>query len=197
MILLSSHLDRVVQDYDLAYHSGLHVGLLDNAMGVMLTYLTLYDDHNLIELEKEGKLGIWHGKGEEWGRLMNAPTLTKKDLVIVVDVAAGSQYKGKDFGLENISGLSKKQVQSLEDDLEWQGLKPLVKLYTGAALDEDEGWKWRELGVPVISFILPIFAKDDGWHRIQMDNSVSSEVVLKARQGLKRIITHFVDDYAG
>lgn len=192
MILLSAHLDRVIQDHDLAYKSGLHVGLLDNFIGVLTTYLVLYDDHNVRRLEREGKLSVWHGKGEEWGRLDGAPKLGKKDLAIVVDVAAGKQYDGYDFGVENVSGFD---PRGLKADLEWQGLKPLVKKYTGAPIDEDEAWQWRKRGVPTMSFITPIFAKDDGWHRVQMDNSVSCEVVARAAQGLKRIICHFAEEH--
>lgn len=195
MILLSAHLDRVVQDFDLHYKHGLHVGLLDNFIGVLLTYLVLYDDHNVRKLEEEGRLGVWHGKGEEWGRLDGSPALGKKDLAIVVDVASGRQYRGKDFALENVSGLSSPAVKSLAEDLKWQGFKARVKRYTGNPIDEDEAWQWRRRGVPTMSFIVPIHAKDDGWHRIQMDNSVPGSVVARAAQGLKRVICHFSEEH--
>jgi hypothetical protein len=192
MLLISSHLDRVIQDYDLSYQDGQHVGLLDNFMGVLLTYLVLYDDPNIRKFEREGKIRVWHGKGEEWGRLDDAPKLTKKDLAIVVDVAAGPQYIGKQFGIENVSGLSKADAKALWEDLEWQGFTFVYKPYTGDPMEEDEGWKWRERGVPTLSFIIPIQAKDDGWHRIQQDNTVSAETVAVCRQALKRILTHFI-----
>lgn len=187
MILLSAHLDRVIQDYDLSFRNNEHRGLLDNFIGVLTTYLVLYDDHNVRRLEQEGKLQVWHGKGEEWGRLDGAPRLTKKDLAIVVDVAAGSQYKGVDFGIENVSGFDGK---GLVEDLEWQGFKVRYAKYTGDPIDEDEAWQWRKRGVPTFSFIVPIQAKDNGWHRIQMDNTVTTQVVARAAQGLKRIICH-------
>lgn len=191
MILLSAHLDRVVQDYDLSYRNGVHTGLLDNFIGVLATYLVLYDDHNVRRLEAEGKLMVWHGKGEEWGRLDGAPALGKQDLAIVVDVAAGPQYRGMDFGVENVSGLSRSAAQGLKEDLEWQGFKVRFARYTGNPIDEDEAWQWRKRGVPTLSFIVPIQANDDGWHRVQMDNTVAAPVVARAAQGLKRIICHF------
>jgi len=109
MILLSAHLDRVIQDFDLDYRNGQHIGLLDNVAGVLLTYLTLYDDANLRALEIEGKLRVWHNKGEEWGRLVNPPKLNKKDLVICVDVwcMGGNRY---DFALDNLFGFSHDEI---------------------------------------------------------------------------------------
>lgn len=192
MILLSAHIDKVINDYDLSYSGGVHKGLLDNEMGVILTYLTLYDDQNLLDFEKAGRLKVWHGKGEEWGLLKNAPKLTKKDLVIVVDVACGNQYKNKDFSLENIYGVSDKEIKGLKEDLEWQGMKVKIKKFDGNPNDEDEAWEWKKLGIPVISFIIPIQGKDCGWHRIQMDNIVSSEKIKICRQGLKRTINHLI-----
>ena len=193
MILLSAHLDRVIQDYDLAYSKGVYKGLLDNVMGVLLTHLVMFDDQNLIDASKRGGIQVFHGKGEEWGILKNPPKLTKKDLVIVVDVAAGSQYKNKDFSLENIHGLSPDDIEGLKEDLEWQGMKVLVKKFDGNPDDEDEAWEWKKLGIPVISFIIPIEGLDDGWHRVQMDNTVSIEKMLICRQGLKRTINHLFE----
>lgn len=195
MILLSAHLDRVVQDYELAFRGGKHVGLLDNFIGVLVTYLVLYDDQNLRRMEAEGRLAVWHGRGEEWGRMDGAPTLGKRDLAIVVDVAAGPQYRGRDFGVENISGLKPSDVRALREDLEWQGFRPRVAKYTGNPIDEDEAWQWRKRGVPTMSFIVPIQAKGDGWHRIQMDNVVGSQVVSRAVQGLKRIVCHLQEEW--
>jgi hypothetical protein len=192
MILVSSHLDRVVQDYNLGYAQGQHSGLLDNFAGVLLTYLVLYDDHNLRRFEAEGKLQIWHGKGEEWGRLDGAPRLIKKDTVIVVDVCCGSQYKKYDFGVENISGFKKKDVTAIKDHLEWEGMKPRVRAYDGNPDDEDEAWEWRKRGIKVVSFIIPIQAKWTGWHRVQQDNTVDAEVMTTCRQGLKRLIAYFI-----
>src|SRR5260221_14553666 len=118
MILLSAHLDRVIQDYDLQYRNGTHKGLLDNAIGVLLTYLTLYDDPNLIRLEKQGRLRVWHGKSEEWGELIAAPKATGKAFVIVIDVAAGKPYRNIDFGLENISSMNPEQLRGIKESLD-------------------------------------------------------------------------------
>ena len=193
MILLSAHKDTVLQEAELSYEKGVYKGLLDNIMGVLLTHLVLFDDQNLIDASKRGGIQIFHGQGEEWGILKNPPKLTKKDLVIVVDVAAGAQYKNKDFSLENIAGLTTAKIKDLKEDLEWQGMKVLVKKFDGNPDDEDEAWKWKDLGIPVISFIIPIDAIDDGWHRVQQDNTVSVEKMKICRQGLKRVINHLFD----
>lgn len=195
MILLSAHLDRVIQDYDLGYEKGQHTGLLDNFMGILLSYLVLYDDHNVRRMEQEGRLKIWHGKGEEWGRLDSAPKLGKKDLAIVVDIAAGKEFNKVDFGIGNISGLTRKQMADLKADLKWQGFTFSWYEWQGNYHQEDESWKWRERGVPTFSFEIPIVGKNDGWHRVQMDNTMTAERVVKCRQALKRIICHFSDDH--
>lgn len=195
MILISSHLDRVIQDFDLQYKRGKHKGLLDNAIGVLLTYLTLYDDANLIRLEKQGRIGIWHGKSEEWGELRGAPKLTERDFVVVVDVAAGKQYQGVDFGLENIAGVKPALMKDLKEALQWEGFAVRVKRYNGDPVDADEAWQWRDRKVPVISFIVPIQARNDGWHRVQQDNTVSAATMLKCRQGLKRLLAVLLNEY--
>lgn len=195
MILLSAHLDRVIQDYDLRYEKGTHQGLLDNFLGVLLTYLVLYDDHNVQRLEQEGRLKVWHGKGEEWGRLDGAPKLTKRDLAIVVDICAGKDYEGKDFGIGNISGLSAKACRDLKADLTWQGFAFAWYRYQGHYHQQDESWEWRKRGVPTFSFEIPITAVSDGWHRIQQDNTADVGQMLKCRQALKRIICHFSEEH--
>ena len=191
MILLSSHKDTVKHDYALSYEKGVHMGLLDNFIGILVSYLTIYDDKSLIELEKQGKIRIWHGDGEEFGLLRDYPKMTKKDLVVVVDVADGPVYKNVDISLENISGISDKQIKEWKESLEWEGFKVLTKKYTGKPDDEDEAWKWRELGIPVLSFIIPInCGKEYQWHT---DNcEISSEGVLKARQILKRFLCYAI-----
>ena len=194
MILLSAHLDRVIQDYNLQYRHGVHKGLLDNAVGILLTYLTLYDDANLIRLEKQGRLGIWHGKGEEWAELIDAPPAGRHDFVIVIDVAAGRQYRNMDFGLENIAGVKPATIKHIQEVLEWEGMRVRVKKYNGDPEDADEAWQWRNKNVPVLSFIVPIRAKRDGWHRVQQDNTVSAETILTCRQGLKRLINILLED---
>lgn len=191
MVLLSAHLDRVIQDYDVQFEKGRHIGLLDNFLGVLLTYLVYYDDRNLQALEREGKLRIWHNHGEEWGRLDNAPKLTKKDLVIVVDVAAADRYKNYDFGIENISGMPEKDIKALEGFLKWEGFRPYIHRFDPKDTEyQDESWSWQAKGIPAFCFSIPILAKDDGWHRIQQDNTATAETMLKARQGLKRVLEY-------
>lgn len=193
MILLSAHIDRVIQDYDVQFKEGKHVGLLDNFLGVLLTYLVYYDDPNVRHLEREGKLKIWHNHGEEWGRMDGAPKLTKKDLVIVVDVAAADRYKKFDFGIENISGMKEKDIKELEHFLKWEGFRPYIHRFDpGDEEYQDESWKWQEKGIPCFCFSIPIQAIDDGWHRIQQDNTATAETMLVAKQGLKRILEYYL-----
>lgn len=197
MILVSSHLDRVIQDYSISFAKGTHTGLLDNFVGVLLTYLTLYDDQNLQRYEKEGSLAIFHGTGEEWGRLDRAPVLGKRDLAIVVDCADLPLYRQRklDFAIENLSGFPTKETTTLKDHLEWEGFKTHVSRYNGKPLMEDESWSWRKRGVKTLSFTIPIRAPFTGWHRIQQDNTVALDKMLTCRQGLKRVLAYFMDDY--
>lgn len=194
MILLSAHLDRVIQNYDLAFKGGVHTGLLDNFAGVLLTYLALYDDDNLRVLEAQGQIGIWHGKGEEWGLLENAPKLGKRDIALVVDVCSGPEYAGQDFALENFSGFTKVEVRDMKEAMENQGFNVLCGGHRWQAdpAKEDETWQWRERGVKTLCFTIPIDASDDGWHRIQQDNTVDYDTMAICRQGLKRLINHLL-----
>ena len=191
MILISSHIDRVITDYKLSFKQGMHTGLLDNTMGMLLTYLTLYSDENLLRLENEGKLRIFHGRSEEWGELRNAPRLTKKDIALVVDVVIPEKADLKyDFILDNIGGYSKKRVSEIKELLEWEGFKVKTKLYDGNPDDEDESWQWRKKGIRGMGFMIPIQGANDGtgWHSIHQNNHVSSNKMLICQQGLKRLI---------
>jgi hypothetical protein len=192
MILLSAHLDRVIQDFDLSFGKGVHKGLLDNQIGVLLTYLTIYDDHNLLKFEQEGKIKIWHGKGEEWGRMDGYPKLTQKDIALVVDVVIPNGRERYDFILDNIGGFSRKEVSALKEHFAWEGFKVKTKMYDGNPDDQDESWSWRKRGIKGMGFMVPI--QGMGWHRRQQDNTVSSDVILKCRQGLKRLIAYLLDE---
>ena len=192
MIVISSHLDRVIQDFSLSYKNETHTGLLDNFIGVLVTYLALYDDVNLMLLEKNKKIAIFHSKGEEWGNTMIPALDPAKDMVIVVDVAAGDYYKGTDFTLENIWGIDPEEIAGLREDLKWQGFTIKTRKYTGRPNEDDESWEWIKQKIPVLSMVIPIEGIDDGWHRIQQDNTVSYDTVKKATQGLKRIINYFI-----
>ena len=192
MILLSAHLDRVRGNFHLTYKHGRLVGLLDNILGVATVYHTLLDDPNIARLEAEGRLAVWHNQSEEWGELDDTcPKLTKKDVVIVVDVCASKDYKSKDFVIENVSGIPKSKVDGLRYMLEWEGFAAKVKLYDGDESAMDEAWFFRERKIPVLSFILPISCPDDGWHRIQDDSSIDMDKWRTASEGLKRVICYF------
>jgi hypothetical protein len=192
-ILLSAHLDRIIQDYNIEYRRGFHRGLLDNFIGILATYLALYDDRNIHDLEIQGKLLVWHGKAEEWGILKNAPVMGKHDIAVIVDVADGKDYRGRDFAIENVSGFTAGQMQEIKETLEWEGLNFRFKKFTGAPMEEDESWQWRKRGIRTLSFTIPITCKDDGWHRVQMDNTVSYEKVRGAVHGLKRLLVCLYD----
>lgn len=193
MILLSSHLDRVIQNYDVQYRNGIHRGLLDNFAGVLLTYLTIYDDPQLAALEKEGSLRIWHNQGEEWGRLTKPPKVKKTDLVICVDVWCPPRKC--DFSLDNMRGFSKQETKDIREWMEWEGFNPLMKRYTGNPDEHDESFEWRGKVNKALVFSIPIKCKNDGWHRIQQDNTVSYETMAKCRQGLKRLICGPLAEY--
>jgi hypothetical protein len=189
VILISSHIDRTIQDYKLSYSKGVHTGLLDNFIGVLVSYLALYDDKCLARMEKEGKIQFFHSDCEEWGRTDNFPVLTKSDKIVVVDVASGEQFKGLDFSLENISGFTPAKVKELRESLVWEGFKLRTKTYNGNPDDEDEAWAWKKKGIPVISFIIPI---QGDWHSIKQDNTITYEVVKTATQGLKRLLAYLI-----
>lgn len=193
MILLSAHLDRVIQDFDLKYERGVHTGLLDNAMGVLLTYLALYDDSMLAAFERQGALKVWHNKAEEWGRLLNPPKVTKKDVVICVDVWV--MPPKFDFSLDNIWGFKPNDVREIREHLEWEGFTIKTQRYTGNEDEHDESWEWHNLAGRTLTFSIPIMAKNDGWHRIQQDNMVTYERMARCRQGLKRLIGGPLGEY--
>ena len=193
-ILLSSHQDTVQEGYNLSFENGEHKGMIDNFGGILLTYLTLYSEENLIRFEKEGKIKIWHSKGEEWGRLDNAPEMDKDDIILVVDCADLPHYDEIDFSIENISGFSEDEVVALKEDLQWQGFKVSTKMMDkNCGDDEDESWKWEEKGYRTMSFTVPIdCGLSRGWHRHQQDNSVSLEKMNICKKGLKRVLCHLL-----
>jgi len=188
-VLLSSHLDRVIQDYDLAFSRGVHRGLLDNFIGILTTYLALYDDRNLMDLERSGRVVVWHNKGEEWGTIKNAPKMEKGDIAVVIDVAC---RKGKDFYLSGIQGIPEKKLKDVIGGLKWEGLNFGWKRFDGNPDDEDETWQWKKQGIATISFEIPIDAPGDGWHRVQQDSTVSCETIRAAVQGLKRLLVYLL-----
>jgi hypothetical protein len=193
MILLSAHNDTVYNSPPLAFHNGVHSGLLDNHIGVLLAYLTLYDDPNIIHLEKASQIALFHSKCEEWGLSYDFPKLNqKKDIIIVVDVCSGEQYNKYDFSIENISRFTEKEIKELKEHFRWEGFNPLVKKITWNPDEEDEAFIWAEKGFKVMSFIIPIQSVNDGWHRIQSDCSIGSDKIILCRQGLKRLINYLV-----
>ena len=197
MILLSSHLDRVRQEFPLAFVKNAHVGLLDNFVGVLVTYLALYDDPNLLKMEWAGKVRIWHNRAEEWGRLSERGfRIRKTDVVVVIDVAAGDNYKGLDFAVENIWGIPKRRLNELKKDLEWEQFRIKWKTWEKDPDFQDEAWQWKKKGIPAMSFIVPIVGSSpgDNWHGTE--SRVDAQHVIIAKEGLKRLISGLADWYA-
>ena len=192
MILLSAHKDTVMNNYLFEYKDGKFKGLLDNAIGVLVCNSLLVEEPNICVLEKMGKVEFFYGESEEWGTITELPKLKKDDIVIVVDVCCGTQYKGIDFSLENIHGIEPKKVNELRESLQWEGFKLKTKWWDGNPDDEDEAWAWKDKGQKVISFIIPIESgsKDTGWH--VPDCTITIEKVVRVKQGLKRLINYLL-----
>jgi hypothetical protein len=190
MILLSPHTDTVFNNPKLAYRDGVHQGLLDNFIGVLVCYLALYQHEGMRRLEREGHVRIYHNRGEEFGYLSDeAPALdADEDVVIVVDVCAGEAYENVDVSLENIWQFP--EIDDIVAELRREGFCIRTKPYTGDEEDADEAFSWVERGIPVLSFIIPVQAPEHNWHRIQCDNTVASEVVARAAQCLCRLVLH-------
>lgn len=191
MILLAPHTDTVFNNPKIAYQEGQHVGLLDNFIGVLTTYLTLYQHEAIRALERDGELKIYHNRGEEYGYLLDPPELdAEEDVVIVVDVCANDDYQDIDVSFENIWHFP--DIEETVAELEREGYRIRQRPYTGDPADTDEAFAWIEKGIPVLSFIIPIQAKENNWHRINCDNTVSSDVVAKAANCLARFISHLI-----
>lgn len=192
MVLLSAHKDTVMNNYLFEYKKGKFIGLLDNAIGMLVCNSLLLEEWNVCALEKMGKVGLFFGDSEEWGTIGELPKLKKEDTVVVVDVASGTHYKGLDFTLENIHGFKPDKITDIKESLEWEGFKLRAKVWDGNPDDEDEAWKWRELGHKAISFIIPVEngSKDTGWH--VPDCTITVEKVVRAKQGLKRLINYLL-----
>ena len=190
MILISPHTDLVFNNPQLGYRDGQHIGLLDNFIGVLVTYLALYQHEGMRKLEMDGHIRIFHNRGEEYGYLIDPPTLDpEKDAVIVVDVCANTEaYEGYDVSLENIHNY--RHIDEIVSEMEREGYRIKTKPYDGDPGDHDEAFNWVELGVPVLSFTIPIQAEGNNWHRIQCDNTVSGDVVARAANCLNRFILH-------
>lgn len=188
MILLSAHKDTVFYPFNFSYNNGIFKGLLDNYIGQLVVNSLLIEEPNLALLEKRGELKLFFSDSEEWGTITDMPKLEKNDIVIVVDVASGSQYKKVDISLENISGFTKSFIKEKKECLEWEGFKIKTKLYDGNKDDEDEGWYWKKQGNKVMSFIIPI--EGESWHQ---DNCIITiEKVVKAKQILKRLLNYLL-----
>lgn len=185
MVLLSAHKDKVKYPFRFEYHNGKYIGLLDNALGEIAINTLLTTEPNIVQLEKQGKIGVLFSDYEEWGLDLDLPKLNENDIVIVVDVCIGDKYKDFDFSLENISGFEDKDFI---ESLKWEGFKVYSADYTGNPEDADEAFEWVKRKNKVMSFIIPIETNDEnlGWHTEQCE--IEIEKLKKAIQGLKRLI---------
>jgi hypothetical protein len=190
MILLSPHTDTVFNNPKIGFKNGEHVGLLDNFIGVLTTYLALYQHESMAQLERDGHIGIYHNRGEEYGYLTDAPKLDpEKDMVIVVDICADDEgYADFDVSIENIHNYP--DLDEIVAELQREGFRIRLKPYTGESHDHDESFSWIALGIPVVTFTIPIHAVANNWHRIQCDNTVAYEVVARAATCLTRFVLH-------
>jgi hypothetical protein len=189
MILLAPHTDTVFNNPRIAYRDGQHIGLLDNFIGVLTTYLCLYQHESMRQLERDGHIRIYHNRGEEYGYLTEAPSLDpEEDVVVVIDVCASDAYKDIDVSLENIFNFP--EIDEIVAELRREGFRIHTKPYTGAEEDADEAFSWIALGIPVLTFTIPIQGEENNWHRIDCDNTVSSDVVARAAQCLTRFLLH-------
>lgn len=187
MILLTSHIDNVKMDIQsIKYEGGKVEGLLDNWVGNLVLYLTLFSNPIFKQLELEGRIKIYHNTGEEFGLLIDAPTLKEGDMVINVDVCSNKDWD-YDVVLDNCWNINTNKIKSF---LEWEGYKVLVKKYTGKVEDEDESFEWIKRGIPTISFTIPIKSQNDGWHRT--DSKCDYDTIKKASYILQRVICYYV-----
>jgi hypothetical protein len=109
-----------------------------------------------------------------------------------VDVCANAEvYQDCDVSFENVYKV--KNMDAVIEELHAEGYRIRYKEYTGEPNDHDEAFTWRDLGVPTFSFTIPIQAIGDNWHRIQCDNTISSEIVARAANCLTRTVLHLMD----
>jgi len=179
MVILSAHLDKVRNDGNLTFEGGVHQGLLDNFLGVLVSYLTVYDNPALRLLCKSGSLKVVHSQGEEFG-VDDLPSVSKNDVVIVIDLGRSD---GKDFSIENFYNWDELSIKQFCDFLDSEDLQ---YEYKPVAVDDDESCVWSKRGCRVFSLCIPVVGK---YHaNINLD----MESLVKVREALKRIITYFV-----
>jgi len=181
MIIISAHADKVRNESDLSFVKGVHSGLLDNFIGVLVTYLALYDTSSLRRLCSDGKIQVFHSLGEEFGVEDDFPKVTKEDTVVVVDL--GKCDGEADFILENFYNWSDAEVQEIQEFIDSEKLSCHLSRETK---DDDEGHIWSKYGCKTVSFCIPI---QGAYHS---DIELGMGRVVRAREALKRILCHLV-----
>lgn len=188
MILISSHQDRVRNDIPTRVENGKIYGLLDNSIGNMVSIMSLVSS-SLQVLHRDGDIKFFFNQHEEFGLIEGFPELNpEKDIVICIDVCAGDRYKGKDIGIEQFYGQVDKIAEAI-GGLCWEGYQLYIKKYTGDPKEADECDQWVKLGIPCLSFIIPIECKNNNWHG---EASITVEKLQKAILILQRLICYLV-----
>ncbi len=184
MILLSAHKDVVKYPFKFESKYGMHKGLLDNFIGVLLGYLTVYGNESLTRMFRCGEIQFSHSNNEEFG-IDDLPKIDDDDIVVVIDVAAGERYHGRDFVIDTWHGFTPEQTENIIDDMAWEGFN-----FTATPLNEvnDESDTWKEKGVRVISFAIPISAPDDNWHGEEA--IITADALMKSVRALQRLICY-------
>lgn len=190
MVLLSAHKDTVINNFPLSYSGGKFKGLLDNWIGVQAITSLLLTEPAFEKLSRLGKLKFYYGSMEEWGSIEKLPKVNKNDIVIVVDVCAGSQYKNVDISIENIVGFKKEKIKYFKECLQWEGFKVKTKFFTGDLDDWDEAWAWKGK-CKVMSLIIPIEdSKGTGFH--QNDCTITLHSFQRGVNAIKRLICYLI-----
>ena len=195
MILLSAHRDTVIPEYPLQRKNGLYVGLLDNMIGRLVLDLALF--HPTVQaFEGIGLIQTYWNTYEEFGEFDEyLPKLTKKDILVAVDICSDKKYDGKDFAIENYNFKKAKQIVK---DLRWEGYKVHDEKYDGKnEAAADEAWFNAKRGLPSLSFIIPINPvgpDKTAWHAVC---SCPASRVAKASYGLIRLICFLAQFYTG
>lgn len=196
MILLSAHKDTVKHPFKLSAQNGWHTGLLDNFVGMLVSYLCVYGNDSLVRMFKDGEIGFFHSEHEEFG-LDDLPKVQGGDTVIVIDVACGDRYTGKDFVIDTWTGFDAKHTLDILENMAWEGFnfepKPLEEASdesdTWAKHSEKDSLRYPENDpIRVVSFIVPIAAPDDNWHGEKA--AITADAIAKSARALQRLICY-------
>ena len=180
MILLSSHIDTVKPEIELKFDNAIHYGLLDNIIGVIATYLTIYNNKSIEHLIKTKQLKVFHSLTEEFGSF-DLPKLNKKDIAIVIDCC---KITGKEnVIIENPFNFTKNELKDLTEFL----LEENINFKFNYKLkDDDEAKPFSKQKVKTLSVCYPIKGTYHDKSEIEM------EKLTNYVHALQRIICYLV-----